>query len=162
MLIRWLATAVATLGVGKIPKAPGTWGSLLAVLVWKAIMPVNLTIQLVSIVVAFIMGWVATRYYEKFYDKHDPKEVVIDELVGMWMVMVVFTLSSLPSWMDVALGFLLFRLFDIWKPFPVGWIDRRVPGAFGTMIDDVAAAVMAILLLLALGWFGIYSVGVVF
>lgn len=151
MILRWLATAIATLGVGKIPWAPGTWGSLVALLVWWAIMPSDFLIRIASIVFAFFLGWIATKYYERFYDKHDPKEVVVDELVGMWIPLLL-----LPSAENAtgearlyyaALGFLLFRLFDIWKPFPIGWIDRKVPGALGTMLDDVVAGLAAYALL---------------
>ncbi len=138
-----LVTSVATLGVGKIPKAPGTWGSLLAVLIWWALFPLSIEVQVALIVGAFLMGWLATHYYEKWNNKHDPKEVVVDELVGMWI-----TLFAAPKeWWIFALGFLLFRLFDIWKPFPIGWVDKRVPGAFGTMVDDVIAAIFAALVL---------------
>lgn len=139
MFLKRLFTVIATLGVGLIPKAPGTWGSLLAVLVWWAIFPLGLIEQLVLILGAFFIGWLATYYYEKFSHKHDPKEVVVDELVGMWITL--FGASHL-GWVFI-LGFLLFRLFDIWKPFPIGWVDQKVPGALGTMLDDVLAGVAA-------------------
>jgi phosphatidylglycerophosphatase A len=150
MLIRWLCTALATLGVGKIPKAPGTWGSLLALLTWWAIIPKHWGIQLVTLLVACFLGWMATHYYEKFHDKHDPKEVVIDELVGLWMVLLVMGLWISPGWIDGTFAFLLFRFFDIWKPFPVGWVDRKVPGAFGTLLDDGVAALWAIAVVYAM------------
>lgn len=147
-----LAACLATLGVGLAPKAPGTFGSLLAVLVWWAM---NLQVtndRLWAIVIAFIVGTVATAIYEKHYQRHDPKEVVVDELVGQWLALalVPITLNTL------VVGFILFRFFDILKPFPIGWIDRNLPGAWGTMLDDVLAGVFAGLILQALvssgGW----------
>lgn len=143
MVLNLLATSVATLGVGKIPRAPGTFGSLLAVLVWWASFPLPLELQLLLIFLAFGLGWVATHFYEKWSHKHDPKEVVVDELIGMWITL----LGASQNWVIFLLGFLLFRLFDICKPFPIGWIDQKVPGALGTILDDVVAGVFAYILL---------------
>lgn len=139
MTLSWLATAAATLGVGKIPRAPGTFGSLLALLIWWAIPPMPIGQQFLLILVALGCGWVGVHYYEKWNHKHDPKEIVIDELVGMWL-----TLLGAPHVVSYfLLGFLFFRLFDIWKPFPVSWFDQKVSGAWGTLLDDVMAAVLA-------------------
>lgn len=136
MVLNFLATALVTCGVGKIPKAPGTFGSLLAAVIWWFYSPF---ISEVVIIATFFVGWLATHFYEKWNNKHDPKEVIIDEIVGLWM-----TLYLAPAKFSVLLlGFLLFRLFDIWKPFPIGWVDRKVPGALGTMLDDVLAGVAA-------------------
>jgi phosphatidylglycerophosphatase A len=142
---------ISTLGVGRLPKAPGTWGSLLALLIWWAFMPANLWVQASAIIIAFVVGTIATAYYEKLTQNHDPKEVVVDELVGMWI-----TLFAAPFDLQILLfGFALFRLFDILKPFPIGWLDRKVPGAFGTMLDDVAAGLISWLLLQGLvAWGG--------
>lgn len=143
--MNFLVTAIATLGVGKIPKAPGTWGSLVAVIVWWLLFPLSLPVQAMLIVLAFIIGWWATRCYEQFSQKHDPKEVVIDELIGMWISLFGASQHAV----IFVLGFLFFRLFDIWKPFPIGWIDRKVPGALGTILDDVVAGLIAYLCLQA-------------
>lgn len=146
MLIHRLSTSIATLGVGKIPKAPGTWGSLVAAVVWWLWMPEDLWVQGVLIVCAFFVGWWAADHYEKRTQKHDPKEIVVDELFGMWITLFGAHLWGF-SWLTldaiVVVGFLFFRLFDIWKPFPVGWIDKNVPGALGTLLDDGAAGIMA-------------------
>lgn len=143
MILKLCTTTIATLGVGKIPKAPGTWGSLLGLLVWWALFPLSLQWQAAAIVVAFCVGWVSTFFYEKWNHCHDPKEVVVDELVGMWITL--FGAAHYPT--IFFLGFLFFRFFDIWKPFPIGWVDRRVPGALGTLLDDVVAGVFAFILL---------------
>ena len=166
-MLSFLATSIATLGVGRIPKAPGTWGSALALLIWWAVMPMDLFTQLLATVFAFFIGWLATHYYEKWNNKHDPKEVVVDELVGMWIVLAVAQMGATcpPVWIPVGpgpsqsfvfgLSFLMFRFFDILKPPPIGWADRKVPGAFGTMLDDVIAGLfgaIVVYLILRLGW----------
>lgn len=135
----FLAGGFATLGVGYFPKAPGTWGSLLALLVWWAMDLHALQARLWALVVAFAVGTLATAVYEKTYQRHDPKEVVVDELVGQWLTLT-FVSISLPS---LVTGFVLFRFFDILKPFPIDWVDRKLPGAWGTMLDDVLAGVFA-------------------
>ena len=136
MVLNFVATAFVTCGVGKIPKAPGTFGSLLAAIVWWFF---SSEINELVILGTFFLGWFATHYYEKWNNKHDPKEVVIDEVVGLWMTLYL----APPKFSVLLLGFLLFRLFDIWKPFPIGWVDRKVPGALGTMLDDVLAGAIA-------------------
>lgn len=134
---------------------------MLALLVWQAVMPGDLLIQWISILFAFLLGWWATRYYERYFDQHDPKEVVVDELVGMWMVLSCLSFYPGVSYLEAVIGFLLFRLFDIWKPFPIGWLDRKVPGAFGTMIDDVVAGLFAILVIFVATRTGIFPLRVI-
>ena len=134
MFLRFLASFVATLGVGKIPLAPGTFGSLLALLIWWFV-----PIHAATIVSVFFIGWVGTHFYERWYSTHDPKEVVVDEVIGMWI-----TLYLAPVRLSTGLmGFIFFRIFDIWKPFPIGWVDRKVPGALGTILDDICAGLLA-------------------
>ncbi len=143
--------SLSTLFVGLIPKAPGTWGSLLSLLIWWAIGDQPLQVGLSLILAAFIVGTIATHYYEKWFDRHDPKEVVVDELVGMWITLLIIPLTPLV----LTTGFLFFRFFDILKPFPISWIDSKMPGALGTMLDDVLAGVFAFVLLQTLfraGW----------
>lgn len=157
MFLKAVAITFSTLGVGLVPKAPGTFGSLLALLIWWALPPQALLSQFSLILMAFIVGWFATYYYEKLNSKHDPKEVVVDELIGMWITL----LGAAPKPSIFIAGFLLFRLFDIWKPFPIGWVDRKVPGALGTILDDVIAGIFAYLalqlLLLQGSPFGIFN-----
>lgn len=131
-----------TLGVGKIPFAPGTWGSLLGLLAWFAIQP-KLFAGLSMIVVVSALGYWAVSQYEQQSQTHDPKEVIIDEVIGMWITLLAFDVTPL----SLGLGFVLFRFFDILKPFPIGWLDRRVGGALGTILDDVVAGVFAWIIL---------------
>ena len=131
-------------GVGRIPFAPGTWGSLLALpLHWFAAGHLSMSGQAALIVaVALVAIWSAGGA-EKILDRADPGCVVIDEVAGM-LVALAF-LPATPPWL--AAGFLLFRLFDITKPFPVGWLDRHLHGGPGIVIDDLAAGAMAAIIL---------------
>lgn len=127
-------------GVGLLPGAPGTYGSLLGALIWWATLahapPV---VQLVS---AGLLIAVATRLLRRVCARRglsDDPAIVVDEMAGVWL-----TLACLPSDVLVmAAGFLLFRLFDILKPWPVSWADHRVHGGFGVMLDDIFAGVLA-------------------
>lgn len=130
--------------VGKIPFAPGTWGTVAAV-------PFGLLIGMyggaaalgAASVLIFILGcWASEAYMREANSAHDPKEIVIDEVAGMWLVMALtFSLTSL------AVMFIAFRLCDILKPWPISWADRTIKGGFGVMVDDVLAAVFAVLLI---------------
>lgn len=122
---------------GLMPFAPGTWGSLAA-------LPFAYFIQyyggwivlLIASVVVFLVGWWASHVFEKEAGVEDPGAVVIDEVAGQWLVL-------LPAGLDPLLylvGFVLFRLVDIFKPWPACWFDRNVHGGLGIMLDDVVAA----------------------
>ena len=78
---------------------------------------------------------------KRYNRSHDPKEVVIDEVAGVWLVMFFFPQTII----GYLAGFILFRIFDIWKPFPISWIDNKVGGGLGIMLDDILAAVFAII-----------------
>lgn len=153
-----LATFIASFGyVGYLRPASGTWGSAAAIPVGFGIHLGFGTIGLaVAAVAIFFVGWWATMVHTAGGDNHDPSEVVVDEVAGQWVALlpVSFILhsdDSLPLWLVLSIGaaaFFLFRLFDIWKPGPVGWADRR-DDPFGVMFDDVIAGAFAALVLLA-------------
>ena len=134
---------------GYTPRAPGTAGSVLGVgLVWVLAGPLGLTLPyyLLATAVLFVLGvWVSGHAEPRF--GHDGPEIVIDEIVG---VLIVFAGIPLDLWTVVA-GFVLFRVLDIWKPFPCDRM-QRLPGGLGVMMDDAVAAVYAHLLLLLIGW----------
>jgi phosphatidylglycerophosphatase A len=137
--------------VGKCPFAPGTLGSLWGLPIAYALS--RLPLGAVLLVVAAVMTgavWVASRSATLMGEK-DPGAIVIDEIVGM-----VVTLFALPFTAITAVsGFILFRLLDITKPFPIGWLDRRLSGGLGIVADDVAAGVVANLVLrIILIWMG--------
>lgn len=140
------ATLIATMfGVGYMKPAPGSWGSAAGLLIlWPMLghalgflIPVTLAIGLA--------GWLAASIHSTLTGRHDAPEVVVDEVCGQlltfWPLMVIP--ATLPHWLLLLLGFGLFRLFDILKPGPVGWLDRHVDGGLGVMLDDVAAGILA-------------------
>lgn len=138
------------LGTGYIKPAPGTWGSLVA-LPWAWVLHVigGLPLLALGIVAAFFKGWWATAQMTAGQDDHDPSEIVVDEVVGQWIALLPLSyaawtmeISILAMWPGWIAAFVLFRLFDIWKPGPVGWADRR-GDALGVMLDDVIAGVFA-------------------
>lgn len=137
----WL---VCGLGSGFAPYAPGTVGSAAAVLIWWFFFtPLDLVSQLLVIAVVTGLGtWLTARVRVR-YSVNDPGAIVIDEFAGQWLCLLMA-----PANLWVALGgFALFRLFDIWKPWPVGYLERNVGGAFGVMVDDIAAGVMGLAVL---------------
>lgn len=127
-------------GSGFLPIAPGSWASLAALpgaalLAWLG-GPVLLA---GSAAVLFVLGiWAADAYMEAV-KVHDPPAIVVDEVVGQWVALALLPLDPLAY----ALGFLLFRVFDVLKPWPANFIDRAVTGGFGVMLDDVVAGVYA-------------------
>jgi phosphatidylglycerophosphatase A len=97
--------------------------------------------------VVLAAGIPAAESYCRASAKSDPSEVVIDEVAGQLLALALVP----PDWLSYALGFLFFRVFDILKPGPIGWADRKIKGGLGVMLDDVIAGVLAGLLLYALG-----------
>jgi len=131
------------LGTGLSPKAPGTVGSLLGFPLYWALMGLPLNQQWLSLAVLFLLGIWCCEFTGRALGVSDHGAIVWDEVVAMAAVLITVPLSI--SWALAA--FASFRLFDIWKPFPISWADRHVKGGLGVMVDDVLAAVMAMLLL---------------
>lgn len=139
-------------GVGLLPKAPGTWGSAAALIIGAAIAwaagPYAGPVLLAAAALAFGTGIIASNRYVKAAGRDDPSEVVIDEVAALWLV-----LAALPlEFVAYLIGFVLFRLFDIFKPWPVSLADRRLKGGLGIMADDVLAALYALGCLAVLAW----------
>lgn len=129
-------------GCGLAPAAPGTVGSLAALPL--AALAVWLGGPWLLVAVAAIVGAVGvwtSDGYARAAGVVDPSEVVIDEVAGQCLTLTVAPLAPLPY----AIGFLLFRFFDIVKPFPIRWIERRLPGGYGIMLDDIVAAIFAMI-----------------
>ncbi len=133
-------------GSGLSPKAPGTIGSLAAM---PILLPVlwhfGLTALWIVTGLLLLVGLWASHVYMHKFQRHDPGEVVIDEVVGMGIAMAGITPVG-DGLVSYLLAFALFRLFDIWKPWPICWADRKLPGTWGVMLDDVIAGVYAWLL----------------
>jgi phosphatidylglycerophosphatase A len=138
-------------GVGLIPVAPGTWGSLAALpFAWVIHDLWGVLGLALGALIAFVGGCWAAGAFAKASGEVDPAAIVVDEVAAQWLVLIAAPLQPL-AW---ALAFLLFRLFDIWKPWPVRWVDRHVKGGLGIMLDDVAAAGYALLALGAVAAIG--------
>lgn len=126
-------------GSGLAKKAPGTFGTMAAVPCWFLLDELPLVFLFVAISIAFAIGvWFCERT-SRDLGVHDHGGIVWDEFVGLWLT---YAFAS-GSYTSLALGFVLFRIFDIAKPWPIRWLDRRVHGGFGIMIDDVVAGLLA-------------------
>lgn len=135
--MRGVAIALATcFGVGYVPVAPGTFGSLAGLALWL-ILPTQ-TALAVAIVLTFVIGAWASGLAEKHFGASDPGPAVIDEVMGM-----LATMFMNPSgWISAFTGFFLFRLFDVIKPYPANRLER-LHGGIGIMADDLMAAIYA-------------------
>ena len=135
---------------GLAPRAPGTAGSFLATLLAPFVfLPLSLPWRLVLLLVLFVMGGFAATRAEILLNRQDPGCVVIDELVGQWTAMLCLgSLSPSSGWRDIVfllVPFVLFRFFDILKPWPVHASESWLPAGWGIMIDDVLAGIWALL-----------------
>jgi len=153
-----LAKLIATvLGSGFLPVAPGTVGSLIALpfaylIHWIGGFP----LLLIATIIGFFKGWWATAEYTKQPGiAEDPSEVVVDELIGQWIALLPMSFmlwylnigGNVFPWQGCLAAFLFFRLFDITKPGPVGWADRR-GDPLGVMLDDVIAGLFAAVIII--------------
>lgn len=138
----WIATF---LGIGKIPFAPGTWASLAAAPLFYTIID-NRLLHLATLVVVYFLGVYATGEYAKNIGQMDPSSAVMDEVLGMGVAMLGMSRGG-PSLFHinvyVIMAFILFRLFDIWKPYPIRRIEK-LPGGWGIMTDDLVAGLYAL------------------
>ena len=142
-------------GTGLVPKAQGTFGSLVAVLLWRGLYCLPLWAYLLVIVLGFVVGVWVCDVASRALGVDDHRSLVWDEFVGQWLALLplclpVCRLSEVMLWWCMVAGFALFRLFDIWKPWPIGWCDRHVKGGFGVMVDDMIAGAFAALVLVVL------------
>ena len=125
---------------GLSPKAPGTVGTVAGLALGVVLLLFLPKGTLFTAALAlFIVGVMETNKYEAKHDLHDPKEIVIDEVVGIWIVLAMVPFE----WISIALGFLFFPLYDILKPSVIGRVDRKVKGGMGVMLDDVLAGFFA-------------------
>ncbi len=140
-----LATTLATLGpIGNFPKAPGTWGSLAAIIAapWL-FLPFSIPTRIIILIAILLLGTWACSKAETIFEKKDPGCVIIDELFGQWLTILFF--GAIPLW-ALFLAFILFRVFDILKPWPVKWAEDRFNGGLGVMLDDGVAGIYALLI----------------
>ena len=135
-------------GSGLVPKAPGTAGTLVGLLLFWLISGYALNVQLIIIAALFIIGIYFCHKTGKTLGVSDHGSIVWDEIVAV-MLLLAFTPITWLNWLG---AFLLFRLFDIWKPFPINYFDAKLKNGFGVMFDDLLAAIYAIAAIKAILW----------
>ena len=144
--ILFLATGF---GSGFAPKAPGTVGTVVAILPFLLLQQLSELSYLVIVVISAVLGIYLCNKADELLQSHDNKAIVWDEFCGLWI-----TLFMVPQgWQWLLLGFLLFRLFDILKPFPISLLDKHVKGGLGVMVDDLVAGLFAFLILQSIVYF---------
>ena len=157
-MIKTLNTLFVTMfGLGKIPKIPGTFGSLATVIVLYFlfhILNISSNIILVGLIIIFIYSFPAVAIYIKDSENKDPKEVIIDEFIGQSIPIYLYEIShgteksSDEAIIFYCVCFVLFRFFDIAKPFPVSFFDKNFKNSFGVIMDDVCAGFYVVLSLI--------------
>ncbi|MGH1377414.1 MAG: phosphatidylglycerophosphatase A family protein [Alphaproteobacteria bacterium] len=142
----WLAS---WFGAGFINPAPGTWGSLAALPFGIAIFAFSGAYGLmISVFIITLIGLWSADKFDKAMDGHDSKMIVIDEVAGQWIALIPAALNPIL----ILLSFVLFRFFDILKPWPISFFDKKVPGAVGVMGDDILAGLFAAICVLGISY----------
>ncbi len=149
-------------GAGLSPKAPGTVGTLASLPVGVAVLySFGMETLFMLTLTITVIGIFEINKYEKFTGIHDQQEIVIDEAAGMWLaLMIAISVAVTMTYpyaevLAIILSFAAFRLFDIWKPSTIGWIDRELKGGLGVMLDDVLAGIagglLTVIILMGIG-----------
>ena len=144
--------------IGKIKYMPGTIASLITCLLFLVLANIfNISILLLFTLIIFCYSFVAINNSLEVFNSEDPQEIVIDEVVGQMLTLLAIpiyeTLYPLPKIYYCIAAFLLFRLFDIWKPYPISYVDNKVKGASGIMLDDILASIYSIIVLTIIFFF---------
>ncbi len=146
-VVEWLAW---WFGLGRMPFSPGTFGTIGAIPLVYGLACLGPIPYMIGTLVFIVFAIFVAHAYETMHGEHDSSQIVIDEVAG-FLVTMTWVPLTLKMWFA---GFVLFRLFDIVKPFPISYLDQRIEGGFGTVIDDVAAGLAAnVILQLWLGRF---------
>lgn len=152
--LRQPSTALVTLGgVGLMPLAPGSWGALAALpLGWVLAVIGGWPLLLIGALLVSVAGWYASNIYVAATGRSDPPEIVIDEVAAQWLALTVVpvTLSGFVA------AYLVFRLFDTFKPWPASWADEKLEGGAGVMLDDIIAGAYSLLPLAAMNIMGFF------
>lgn len=128
-------------GSGLSPFAPGTFGTLMAIPLYLLMLQLSLVPYLIITLIVCITGiWICDKS-SKLLGVHDHGGIVWDEFAGFFITMI----AAPAGWIWIVIGFILFRLFDIWKPWPISLLDKKVEGGLGIMIDDIVAGVYALI-----------------
>ena len=144
-------------GLGKVPKIPGTFGSLATVIILYIFfheLNINSNVILIVLIIIFILSFLSVAFHIKDNDNKDPKEIIIDELIGQSIPIYLYEIShgteksSDEAIIFYSICFILFRFFDIVKPFPVSYFDKNYKNSFGVIMDDVCAGFYVVLSLI--------------
>ncbi|EKO3514711.1 phosphatidylglycerophosphatase A [Vibrio fluvialis] len=141
-------------GSGLSPVVPGTMGTLASVPFYLLLAQLPLTLYIVVVIAASLIGIKICQVTSDNMQVHDHGSIVWDEFAGFWITMLIVPVLQLPvfEWKWLLAGFVLFRFFDMVKPWPIGWLDKRVHGGLGIMLDDLVAGVMSALALALVGY----------
>ena len=147
----WLACGF---GSGLTPAAQGTFGSLAALLPWLLLRHLSIPLYVLVLLAGFAIGVWACDIAGRALGVDDHRSLVWDEFIGQWIALIPLLLPALlparfSMWWWLLAGFVLFRLFDVWKPWPIRWLDRHLKGGMGVMVDDVVAGIFAAIVLAA-------------
>jgi len=137
-------------GSGLLPVAPGTFGTLAGVPICLLCLPLPWFLRLLFVIAVSVVSIYVAGHAETLYGKTDDQRIVIDEIAGFQVAMLPVAITGL----HLCVAFVLFRIFDILKPFPLNNL-QRLPGGWGVVLDDVGAGVYAGAVLFFFGWFGI-------
>jgi len=127
-------------GTGCVPKAPGTAGTVVGILVYLLVQGLPWAYYLALVGLLYLIGVWICAYTAKALGAHDHPAIVWDEIVGYLVTMFY----APAGWLWIILGFILFRIFDIWKPWPIRWLDKQVKGGNGIMLDDLVAGIFSL------------------
>ena len=148
---RFVRLVSTGLGTGLVPHAPGTAGTLVGIPLFLVFAQMSWQLHLLSILALSLLAVYVSGAAEKALDRKDAPCIVIDEIVGFQFTMLFIP----PTLLHIVLGFIAFRIFDITKPFPIGLCERKIPGGWGIVADDIMAGIYAratlALLLAAMG-----------
>ncbi|GGI82493.1 phosphatidylglycerophosphatase A [Shewanella hanedai] len=136
-------------GSGMMAKAPGTFGTLAAIPIYLLMAPLSIEWYLGLTLLSVILGFYICHVAAKDMGVHDHGAIVWDELAGLLITMI----AAPAGWVWIVIGFTLFRFFDILKPWPIRWLDAKVKGGFGIMIDDVLAGLFSLACLQGLAYY---------
>ena len=144
--------------IGKIKYAPGTVASLITCLLFLLLINIfNIIVIFLITLIIFFYSFVAINNSFDEFDADDPQEIVIDEVIGQMLPLLAIpiyeTLYPLPTMYYCVAAFLLFRLFDVWKPYPISYVDNNIKGPLGIMLDDLLASVYSIIVLSVIFFF---------
>ena len=167
-MIKNLNTLFVTMfGLGKIPKIPGTFGSFATIVIlyfFFHVFELSSNIILIILINIFILSFLAITIYIKYNENKDPKEIIIDEFIGQSIPIFMYEIShgteksSDEAIIIYGICFILFRFFDIAKPFPVSYFDKNFKNSFGVIMDDVCAGFYVVLTLICFIFFSSYLI----